>query len=333
MSKIVRKTSSIFASTAGVSQVEQFGAFQSLGSPVFSNDPAVIQALATWALGWSASQYKQVFAPYLEDRNGVDLVNSYQVSYLLAQGIAEWDAATPYFKNSIVSSAGNLYVSLQDNNIGNAIPPTPPNSFWAQLFLPKASQKITETVFTSDSGTYSVPSGVVRLIVSMVGGGGGGAGATSGTGAIGGNPGGATTFGAFTAGGGSGGQPGAEGSGGAGGLGSGISGLFYSLPGQKGGNQAYLENNTAAVNGGQSFFGGVSGRLYQNSAPNTGRGGNAYNGWGGGGGGGAFVKAVFPIPLSASYSYAVGAGGSGGGASNPGFSGGSGIIIIRELYS
>src|SRR5581483_7047210 len=53
--------------------------------------------------------------------------------------------------------------------------------------------------FTSGSGTYTLPNGVLWIKVRCVGGGGGGGASPSGTGTAGGN----TTFGTIIAGGGS----------------------------------------------------------------------------------------------------------------------------------
>lgn len=73
-------------------------------------------------------------------------------------------------------------------------------------------------------------------------------------------------------------------------------------------------------------------------APNSGSGGGSSwcNGCspatGMGGGAGEYVEIIISNP-AASYTYTVGAGGAGGpAASYPGAPGGSGVIIVDELY-
>jgi len=201
-------------------------------------------------------------------------------------------------------------------------------------------QSPTQTIYTSGSGTYTVPTGVKWLRVRMVGGGGGGAG--GGTTNPAGGTGGATTFGGSTASGGSGGGA----NGGAGGgatLGSGFSGGGFN---GSGGGAAAGSNYSNGGNGGSSAFGGGAiGVQYNNAGgagqTNTGGGGGGGAGTtnlvtgGGGGGSGGFIDAIIASP-SATYSYSVGGGGTAGSAGTNGYAGGaggSGIIFIEEHYN
>lgn len=214
--------------------------------------------------------------------------------------------------------------------------------------------------FTSGSGTYTTPAGVLYLHIQMVGGGGGGGGSGSTSGTAGTN-GGDTTFGTslLTASGGVKGVWGASpgGAGGAASLGSGPIGFAVAGGTGQGGakNGGTVSNASAGLMGGQggaSFFSGGgaggsgdtvgSGPSAGNSpATNSGAGGGGAAGaqqnsnWSGvGGGAGGFVDAIITSPI-ASYSYAVGAAGTGQGAGTSGAAGGdgaAGVIIVREYY-
>lgn len=214
----------------------------------------------------------------------------------------------------------------------------------------------TQQAFTTGSGTYTTPAGVLWIRVRMVGGGGGGAGGgTNGTGATAGGNGGDTTFGTtlLAANHGTGGATNANpGSGGTASLGSGPVGI--ALTGATGGGGTAAASSSAAAfepsggMGGSSPFGGAGGggasagsgsAAVTNSGSGGGGGGcTAPNGaillGGGGGGAGGFVDAVISSP-SASYSYAIGAAGSAGTAGTSGSNGGaggSGYILVEEHY-
>lgn len=206
--------------------------------------------------------------------------------------------------------------------------------------------------FTSGSGTYTTPSGVLFICVRMVGGGGGGGGGgnfnTSGIGGTGGN----TTFGSSLlvansgTGGGVSGGAGAGGSGGTASLGTGPIGTVLT----GGSGQGILASTIPSgqyCGGGQgagSVLGGCGGggvvaAAGLAGATNTGAGGGGgasntgtYSGAGGGSGG--FVDVIIVNP-SSSYSYAVGAAGTAGTAGTSGFAGGaggSGYIEVTEFY-
>ena len=199
----------------------------------------------------------------------------------------------------------------------------------------------TQTIYTSGSGTYTVPTGVKWLRVRMVGGGGGGSGGgtSGGTGGTGGT----TTLGSsfLTCVGGTGGAEDA-GSGGAGGT---ATGGDINITGQAGfGNITFgaTNNAQAGVPGGSSML-GLGGQGNNNSS------GGAGTGYGSGGAAAYWTPGHFPMPggaggyleklissPSATYAYAVGAAGTAGTAGTGGGAGGagtSGIIIIEEHYN
>ena len=193
------------------------------------------------------------------------------------------------------------------------------------------------TVYTSGSGTYTVPSNTRWLSIKLVGGGGGGAGSGGGSGAGNagnGAAGGTSTFGTslISATGGGGGRSSGQGASaaGSGTVSSPASGFVFG--GTLGINTA--QYNTAR----QVFTGGTGGPPTPLSAFGAG-GANAGAGatavcMGSTGSSAGYVEAIISSP-SASYSYSVGAGGTGGAAGTSGFAGsagGSGAIYITAWF-
>jgi hypothetical protein len=209
----------------------------------------------------------------------------------------------------------------------------------------------TVQVYTSGSGTFTVPAGATRLEIEMVGGGGGGAG--SGTASIGaGLAGSSTTFGTslLTAGAGTGGGVGSSGSPATGGNGGAptINSPAIALASLGGSQGAGGQNNgteataiLAGGSGGSSCLGG-QGRPSGGASTNSGSGGGGASGnnvpnmfSGSGGGSGACIRAVISSPLNSTYSYAVGTAGAGGSAGtngSPGGAGAAGWILITVYY-
>ena len=315
MPKITRVTSKLFAGSAPSQDIEQFSSKTQTGTPNYTSDPAVIQALTGWSTVWSSALVGTNNSEYKQDRNAVDFVAFYQLAYILQMGIPEWDAGTTYYTNSVVQNGGMFYQSLVDNNIGNT-PPAASNSYWRNF-----STISTQTILTSGSGTYTPPAGAATLFVRMCGaGGGGGAGGAGSNGGGGGN----STFGTFSANGGGSGNA----DGGNGGGGGGASGGTLNLSGGDGasGISSY---------GGDSHF-GSGGQAVHVTGTAGGIGGGGGGGWdssapGGGGGAGGYLEGT--ILVAGGISYAVGTGGAGGsGGTYGGGNGGPGIIIIEEFY-
>jgi hypothetical protein len=212
----------------------------------------------------------------------------------------------------------------------------------------------TSQIFTSGSGTYSTPAGVLWIEIDLIGGGGGGSGGNAGGNGAAGSAtcwnasGAACTSPVYSAGGGGGGSD--AGVGGSGGAISGSSNCDWSAVG--GGGGAGTESNssgnvygTGGVGGSSSHGGGgigvITGIGGGNGATNTGGGGagggvaNANTRFGGGGGGSGGTCHVIIGSPSASYTYVVGSGGggsAGAGSGGNGGNGGSGIIIVYEHY-
>lgn len=209
------------------------------------------------------------------------------------------------------------------------------------------------TSYLSGTGNYTVPSPAPTFIrAKVIGAGGGG---TGGGGGSNGTNGTATTFGSslLTA---NGGAAAAGVSGGAGGTFT-VSAPAIdvgSTPGTRGGpgNSVNITAANARIQGGyggSTRFGGLSAAgnpsdtgVGDSGAANSGCGGAgggspAAGGGvqaGGGGGSGAQIEALIPAPVAGTtYAYSIGVGGNAGlaGSFNGG-AGGSGIIVIEEVY-
>lgn len=119
MSKITRKVARLFGSTAGATEVKQFGSLAA-GAPVQTADPDTIQALANWLTGWYGAVIGNN-SPALQDWNAFSLVMAYQIAYLMQAGVAEWEAQTTYYKGSLAQVGGQVFVSIVDTNLNNAV--------------------------------------------------------------------------------------------------------------------------------------------------------------------------------------------------------------------
>lgn len=128
MAKIVRKVAKIFGINAGVNQIGKFGSFAD-GSPVFTTDPTVIQALSNYLEGWYAAVIG-ANSPAIQDMNALCYLFAYQIAYLMQAGVAEWDATTTYYTGSLATSGGITYQSIQDTNLNHAVTDT---AWWSTL--------------------------------------------------------------------------------------------------------------------------------------------------------------------------------------------------------
>jgi hypothetical protein len=130
MSRLSRFTQLIFGSTAGADQIAQFGSLAA-GSPVYTTALNTIQALGNYATGWFAGILGSN-SPAIEDMNSLFYLITSQLAYLFQLGVPEWDAGTTYYVGSLVQNGGgNIYVSLTNGNLNNALSVT---SAW-QYFL------------------------------------------------------------------------------------------------------------------------------------------------------------------------------------------------------
>ena len=353
MAELLRYTQQIFASSAGNNQLSEYGSF--IAAPpgnLYSGStitPAIVQQLGNYLEGLYAAT-GGAYSPTIQDQNSLFYLLSYQLAYILQSGISEWDAGTTYFTNQYVRSGRNLYVSLQDNNLNNAVTN---NSYWSTSSI---DPLITTYTTPGASGTYTTSSTNIPLYlrIKIVGGGGGGGGGNIGV-VTAGSDGSDSVFGNFIAGKGAGAYfqfPNTTyGFGGPGGIPS-ISGSNYktilSVQGGNGGNGNVIEVNSASVsnylaggNGGSSFFGSSfeclpasSNNIYGSGG--HGQGAGATSGFlscGGGGGAAAYIEGIITNPgIATSFSYTVGQGGAQGSGANDSSKGGGGYISIEEVY-
>ena len=128
MARLTRVRQKVFASNASNNGV--FGSLQA-GNPTTSNDVATLQSLSAFENGWDDAAYSGDKLPPLEEFQGIQYGISYQQAYMLQEGIAEWEASTPYYKGSLVKTISGtsfkLYCSLADNNTGNVVTNT---TYW-----------------------------------------------------------------------------------------------------------------------------------------------------------------------------------------------------------
>lgn len=119
MAKYNRPNGKLFGSSA--SNIGVFGSGQQNETPTTSTDPNTINNLGThWEEGWNGAVVSQApyTAPYVEDMNAVNYVNSYNSAYLLQRGIAEYSATEEYQKDSLCTYNGEIWMCKLDNTVG-----------------------------------------------------------------------------------------------------------------------------------------------------------------------------------------------------------------------
>lgn len=118
MSKIERKNLKIFAENAA--NTGQFGSAQT-GTKITTQDPETVQALGAWGTGWANAVIGGSKLPPMEELQATTFVSTYNLAYLFQEGIAEWNAETNYYAGSWVKSGQQIYASLVDDNLNNAL--------------------------------------------------------------------------------------------------------------------------------------------------------------------------------------------------------------------
>jgi hypothetical protein len=122
MPSIPRKTQKIFGgSLTPANNVAVYGSLAA-GAPAYPStitDLTTIQS-AAWLQGLTPALIGNR-SPALEDLNGVFLVLSQQIAYLLQSGIPEWIATETYWIGQIVRFPGTAlcFTSTVNNNLGN----------------------------------------------------------------------------------------------------------------------------------------------------------------------------------------------------------------------
>ena len=119
MTKYNRPNGKLFGSSA--TNIGVFGSGQQNETPATSTDPNTVNGLGThWEEGWDGAVVSQApyTAPYIEDMNAVNYVNSYNSAYLLQRGIPEYSATEEYQADSVCTYNGEIWICLQDNTTG-----------------------------------------------------------------------------------------------------------------------------------------------------------------------------------------------------------------------
>lgn len=122
MAKLSRVNQKVFGQDAPVIEMGQFGSFAD-GTPLNTKNLELIQALTAFNRGWYGSSVGEE-NPLKEEMNSLDMLITYQLAYILQQGIAEWNESTEYHIGSLVNNAGKLMVSIQNTNTNHALTDT-----------------------------------------------------------------------------------------------------------------------------------------------------------------------------------------------------------------
>jgi len=117
MAKLDRKTQKIFGENSTSDQMTAFGS-PTLDNPVFTKNIDQIQS-AEFSKGWFPTILDGAIRPFAEDMNGLFYLFTYQLKYILEQGLAEYDANTTYYINSLCKYGSDIYLSITNDNIGN----------------------------------------------------------------------------------------------------------------------------------------------------------------------------------------------------------------------
>ena len=167
MGKLSRFTQLLFGSTAAGSQIAQFGSFAA-GSPVtYSGSvvtPAEIQNLSNYLTGWFGAVIGSN-SPTIEDLNAIDYLFSYQLAYLLQEGIAEYDSATTYYQYSLCQYNGIVYQSIINSNAGNQ--PDTSTSDW-KVFSSNPLTTLGDTIYSAANGVPTRLAGNATSTVNLL---------------------------------------------------------------------------------------------------------------------------------------------------------------------
>jgi hypothetical protein len=120
MAKIARKNQKVFGATGPTGVLGQFGSYKA-SAPTYSDDPDVIQQLSAFGQGLSGAIINNA-PPPIQDVNSLFYLISRQIAYCMQTGISEWSAETTYYIGSMINDElGNIYTSVVDDNLNNAI--------------------------------------------------------------------------------------------------------------------------------------------------------------------------------------------------------------------
>jgi microcystin-dependent protein len=156
MARLTRQVLKLLGSLGNSTSFAQFGSYKG-GSYTSTKDVATIQALGAWLTGLQDSLYGANNLPILEEFNGLFYVMAYQLVYGFQEGIPEYDSTFTYYIGSIVKKTGTseLYGSLTNGNVGNALPSQTDNANWHYI-NPTSNEPVGAV---SDFAGSSLPAG------------------------------------------------------------------------------------------------------------------------------------------------------------------------------
>lgn len=150
MPAIPRVVQKVFGSSLiPTDNVAVFGSLKA-GAPAYSSDAATIQSLAGFLSGLNGAVIGNN-SPAIQDLNGLFLLITQQLAYILQRGVPEWDATENYFANSFAQVDGEVYVSLTNDNLNND-PVTDTNN-WQSLRNRIAPAKTISKAWVNFDGT------------------------------------------------------------------------------------------------------------------------------------------------------------------------------------
>jgi hypothetical protein len=126
MAALTRVIQKIFASSAGTDQRAKIGS-KFAGTPAFTTDPTEMQSFSNYLEGWFSVAIGGA-APTIEDMNALCYLLTYQLAYILQNGVPEWLSTETYYTGDIVFYNGYLFVCSQDTNLNHN--PSTANTWW-----------------------------------------------------------------------------------------------------------------------------------------------------------------------------------------------------------
>jgi len=157
MAKIVRYNGNLeaFASAAPGTERTIFG-------DITQANDLTSQINADFLRGWGIVGPSD--QPALEDFNAVGYTLGQLIAYLHQVGVPEYNATQEYHINSVCNSAGILYVSLINTNVGNTPASSP--SQWAELYA-QATETVRGTAEVATEAEVTAGTDDARIVTPL----------------------------------------------------------------------------------------------------------------------------------------------------------------------
>lgn len=160
MTKFTRKTAKLFGATASpaddaTAQGPEIGQFGSalIGTYNGTADIDTIQSLPAWSQGFIGAVTPTNQYPPLPEMTGFGKVLSYDLCYLMQQGIAEWDNNTTYYLNNFCAKNGSIYISNTNSNLNHD--PEQDTVNWRKFEAQGRSHNLFDVVLKDHLLTYA----------------------------------------------------------------------------------------------------------------------------------------------------------------------------------